>query len=71
MPMWTAKSSGTRKPGIKSQGNVVMMAALGSPKNKRTGPGEEVAPKKTASIKSNAPTMFQIHKIGRELSGCR
>jgi hypothetical protein len=30
MAMWTAKSSGTMKPGIKSHGSVVMMAVLGS-----------------------------------------
>ncbi len=71
MPMWTVSNSGTKKPGIKSQGKVVIMAELGSVKIKRAGPGEEVAPKPTAAIKSASPMTLQLHRIGRAFASRR
>ena len=41
------------------------MAELGPAKKSRAGPGEEVAPKPTAAIKSIVPIIFQIQMIGR------
>src|SRR5439155_26008302 len=71
IPMWTVSRSGTKKPGIKSQGKVVMRAELGSAKIKRAGPGEEITPNPTAAIKSASPTTFQLHRIGRAFAGRR
>jgi hypothetical protein len=48
-----------------------MMAELGSAKIRRAGPGEEITPNPTAAIKSANPMIFQVHKIGRALVGCR
>src|SRR5207249_244933 len=66
-----ANRSGTTKPGISSQGKVVIIAALGSVKIRRCGPGDERTPSATAAIRSIAPITFQIHKISRAQSGRR
>jgi hypothetical protein len=41
---------------------MTQMAELGSAKIKRTGPGDDVAPKATAAIKSVMPMTFQVHR---------
>jgi hypothetical protein len=44
---------------------MTQMAELGSAKIKRTGPGDDVAPKATAAIKSVMPMTFQVHRSFR------
>src|SRR5947207_15199202 len=66
-----ANNRGTKKPGIKSHGTVVMIAELGSAKMRRCGPGDEITPNPTAAIRSNAPIAFQIHIASGALLGRR
>src|SRR5580692_11529445 len=52
------KKLGTRKPGIMSQGKLVMMALVGGPANALSGPGADKAPSATAFTRSAAPKTF-------------